>query len=814
MIPNPRRSNRTSWTRINSGNGEYKGNEALFDKFTFFQAASHSSSISRLGELSRYLIGSTRWVVCAALGWHLWIGSTAFADNVTILFPVELTEQGNAIPGITDATGGSLNGYLIRLGTFGNSASTVASNLIGFTTKSEILQKLEDQFTPYTSFNFSEDFLTAGTGFYPQDPENNPQPSMGASLLGKPIDMILSNGDSSQIMIVRMKNSKFFDNANGSVGVFSTRGDLSGNRVTEFQWAPDKVDLLMGFYDRVANIFQTAVVAGGASQITSPLSQTNTSGSAFSYQITANNGADRFFATTNTNSSNPLTSTNLPSWASINTNTGLINFTTNSVSGSYAIRLVASNSLTTSVATNTLSLVLQSSSLTFTTTTNEVSCTAGVQIPSFTFVSTGVSPTYNTSDNLHGLTISTNGVLSGTPITPGTNSVTVQATSGGQSGTTTFTLAVAEPTISVPSGSLTGGQIVTVAGTARTIPLAITPGFTSLSGSVTTPYDGVSFDGNNLVVSAGALPLPRGTTSFPLTLRAARSVGASTVTATTSVPLRIVAPTPTRIVGATSFEVDVGEPFSTTILTDAGSYASLVSLNNAPPTLSYFSSGVVSGTDNSTTLPFEYLATVVFDSQGLYEGGGIFTANVIFRLRNLNAPLITSRNRCIGGINRTLTYAIEADNNPSRYEIIGTLPPGLKVTDSGRSIQGKPTAAGNYPLVLKAYNSRRPGSTDPLDEQLGSGDLRLVISDSGPAVSTPVASINNMTVGMVHNKTPFITTDGGMRLFAIGLPTGLFLDEHDGTLSGTNTASGTFNVTIYLMNGSGWTIKQMTLKVK
>ena len=71
-----------------------------------------------------------------------------------------------------------------------------------------------------------------------------------------------------------------------------------------------------------------------------------------------------------------------------------------------------------------------------------------------------------------------------------------------------------------------------------------------------------------------------------------------------------------------------------------------------------------------------------------------------------------------------------------------------------------------------------------------------------------------MTVGMVHNKTPFIATDGGMRLFALGLPTGLALDENDGTLSGTNTASGTFNVTLYLMNGSGWTIKQMTLKVK
>ena len=207
--------------------------------------------------------------------------------------------------------------------------------------------------------------------------------------------------------------------------------------------------------------------------------------------------------------------------------------------------------------------------------------------------------------------------------------------------------------------------------------------------------------------------------------------------------------------------------------------------------------------------------TVVANSTEIYEGGGILTTNVIFRLRNLNAPIITSSNRCIGGINRTLEYEIKTDKYARRHEFIGTLPPGLTVTGPlGQTIKGKPTTPGKYPLVLKAYNDRRPGSTNPLDEQWGIADLILVISGSEPAFSTPVASINNMTVGMTHTKTPFITTDGGMRLFAIGLPTGLTLDEHDGTLSGANTASGIFNVTLYLMSGSGWTIKQTTLNVK
>ena len=775
----------------------------------FFKPKTRSSLIGRLFNPCLPL-----GVFFLALGVFLITGVTTSADVVTIYFPAELSQNS----GFTEKTGSSLSGYLIRVGTFGNAPSTVASDWVGLTTTGSILAKIEEQFTPYDSFNFSENFLTAGTAFYPPDPEDPVPPAIGANLRGKPIDIVFYNNavasSASQILIVRMNTALQIDDSDLSAGVFNTGANLGGSRETVFSLTADRVDLLWGFYNSADDVFQTAVLAGGANQITSSLTQTNTVGSEATYQITANNGADRFFATTNTGSVD-LTQTNLPVGFSISTNTGVITAATNAVAGTNTIRLVASNSLTTSVATNTLTWVLQASSLTFTTTTSLISGTAGVAISNFTFVSTGTSPSYTVaSGDLRGLSLSTSGVLSGIPTSVGTNDVTIQATAGGQSGSTTFTLAVAEPTISVPSGSLTGGQIVLVAGTARTIPLTITPGFTSLSGSVTTPYDGVSFDGNNLVVSASALPLPRGTTSFPLTLRAARSVGASTVTATTSVPLRIVAPTPTRIVGATSFEVDVGQPFSTTILTDAGSYASLVSLNNAPPTLSYSSFGVISGTDNSTTLPFEYLATVVFDSQSLYEGGGILTANVIFRLRNLNAPIITSRNRCIGGINRTLEYGIIAENNPSRYEIIGTLPPGLTITDSGRKIQGKPTTQGNYPLILKAYNALRPGSTDPLDEQAGIADLILVISGSGPAVSTPIASISNMTVGMVHNKTPFIATDGGMRLFALGLPTGLVLDENDGTLSGTNTASGTFNVTIYLMNGSGWTIKQMTLKVK
>ena len=357
--------------------------------------------------------------------------------------------------------------------------------------------------------------------------------------------------------------------------------------------------------------------------------------------------------------------------------------------------------------------------------------------------------------------------------------------------------------------------------------MIIPAGFTVDSYTLEPAIPGVSYSAGNLLISSMAAPFAKGITkeSLTLTLRLASGMNGATITASLTFDLRLEAPTPRLLTTAGPFEVNVGEDYTLQLLTDVSTFCpnqNIAIVGTLPVGLVNNSArlrktGLITGKNTSTTLPWEFPVNVVVDTSTFYEGGGTLTVPVIFRLRNLNAPIITSRNRCIGGINRTMEYEIKAENQPipSRFEFIGNLPPGLTVAGPlGQTIKGKPTTPGNYPLVLKAYNERRPGSTDPLDKQAGIADLILVISGSGPAVSTPVASINNMTIGMIHNKTPFITTDGGMRLFAIGLPTGLTLNEHDGTLSGTNTASGIFNVTLYLMNGSGWTIKKTTLNVK
>lgn len=583
--------------------------------------------------------------------------------------------------------------------------------------------------------------------------------------------------------------------------------------------------------------------AAGYGQITSPLTQTNTVGSEATYQITANNGADRFFATTNTGSID-LTQTNLPAGFSISTNTGVITVATNTVAGTNTIRLVASNSVTTSVATNTLTWVLQASSLTFTTTTNLISGTAGVAISNFTFVSTGTSPTYTADGNLRGLSLSTNGVLSGIPTSVGTNNVTIQASAGGQSGATTFSLAVGAPTISVPAGELTGGQIVHTAGTARTVTLSKTAGFTDLEGELelSPAIDGVTFTGTDLVIAADALPLLEGSDDITLTLTASRAVGGTTVSASTTVPLRIVAPVPVWQMPANP-EVVVGESFSLQLQTSQSSFLNNQEIRNLdplPPDLALSAAGLISGVNRSTSSPDTYETRFVADTTA-YKGGGVYTSPPItFTLRN-SLPVISSASRAYAGVlSHKFKYELKTSGeNHVDSEILGVLPPGVVSRKSGEGnstiiLEGYPTASGIYKNVLVAKNYLRPGDTSTLQETSMELVTRVFGTDTPVKQELNSASLTTLVRGVaIDTNTPLRLTSGALSegTYVVAssksfrpisrlndqryefLP-GILLDPFTGIISGTPTTSGTFQVTVSFMNARKIEKTTVTLKVQ
>jgi hypothetical protein len=590
------------------------------------------------------------------------------------------------------------------------------------------------------------------------------------------------------------------------------------------------------------NTFRLSLAAGYG-QITSPLAQTNPVGAVSTYQILANNGADRFFATTNTGSID-LTLTNLPAGFSIATNTGVITAATNALPSTNTIRLVASNSVTASVATNTLTWTLQASSLTFTSTITNLIATAGVAISNFTFVSTGTSPTYTADGNLHGLSFSTNGVLSGIPNSVGTNDVTITSSAGGQNGASVFSLAVAAPTTSVPAGELTGGQIVHTAGTARTVTLSKSAGFTDLTGEVSPSNSGVTFNGTDLVIAADAAPQLAESADPVLTLTALKRVDDKTISASTTVALKIVAPIPSWQIAANSVEVVMGENFSLQLQTDQSNFLNLMQITRLDPLpdgLGVTTAGLIQGT-TATTITSDRFETRFVADTGRYKGGGRYTSPPITFLPRNTPPVISSPNRVLAGVKlHRVTYSLATSNNTHvDSEILGLLPPGITSRKGGNGgkdivLDGFPTAPGIYTNTLVAKNYLRPGNTNNLQETSMELVFRIFDKSSPITQSLNPASLTTLRKGVpIDTNTPLrLTADvlaDGTYVIANSksfrpisfdpadaryefLP-GILLDPMTGIISGTPRASGTFSVNVSFMNARKIEKRTVTLIVQ
>jgi PKD repeat protein len=186
-------------------------------------------------------------------------------------------------------------------------------------------------------------------------------------------------------------------------------------------------------------------LAGPKPVITSPTTATGQVGVAFSYQITASNG--------------PIISynaTGLPAGLSVNTSTGLISGTP-TTAGTYSVTISATNSSGTGSATLTLTIKPPPPVITSATT---ASGTVGIAF-SYQITATNNPTSFNATGLPGGLTVNTTtGVISGTPTTAGTYTVTISATNAGGTGSATLTLTVVNPPPPVITSATTAtGQV-------------------------------------------------------------------------------------------------------------------------------------------------------------------------------------------------------------------------------------------------------------------------------------------------------------------------------------------------------------------
>ncbi len=381
-----------------------------------------------------------------------------------------------------------------------------------------------------------------------------------------------------------------------------------------------------------------------------------------------------------------------------------------------------------------------------------------------------------------GLTLASNGTLSGTPTAGGSFAFTVMATDAFSStGTLAYTLTVGAPTITISPASLPGGNIG--AAYSQTI----------LASGGTAPY--------RFGVKAGALPpgitlatdgtlsgTPTAIGPFNVTIEATdSSTGAGPYSSTQTYTLLIGAPAITLSPG-TLPAISIGTAYNQTITATGGTgpYSYTVSSGAAPTGIALLGDGTLSGTaTRSGSFSFTVKATDALGSIGVQVYAVV-----------VGAPTITFSPASLAAGETGVAYNQPVTANggtaPYTYSLAsGTLPAGITLATDG-TLSGTPTASGTFNITIRATDST-VGTGAPFSATKA---YTLVIG--APTITLSPATLPSASTGTAYSQT--LIASGGVSPYGFTvnsgtLPVGLNLAAN-GTLSGTPTASGnaTFDI--------------------
>ncbi len=298
-----------------------------------------------------------------------------------------------------------------------------------------------------------------------------------------------------------------------------------------------------------------------------------------------------------------------------------------------------------------------------------------------------------------GLSLSSAGVLSGTPTAGGTFNLTVTATdSASKTASQTYTLTVNAPTIallpiSMPSATVGTAYSQTATGSGGTAPFsyALTAG--ALPAGLTLNSGGV------LTGTATAA----GTFNFTITATDS-STGTGPYIGSRAYSLTVAAPTITVSPASLPNATD-GVSYSQSVSAAGGTapYTYAVTAGALPAGTSLSSSGVLSGTPTAAG-SFSFTITATDHS----TGSGPFTGSKAYTL-TVNAPTVTVSLATFPGGTYNSAYSqslsTSGGTSPYSYSVTsGALPSGLTLSSAG-VLSGTPTAAGSFTFTAAATDS-------------------------------------------------------------------------------------------------------------
>ena len=358
------------------------------------------------------------------------------------------------------------------------------------------------------------------------------------------------------------------------------------------------------------------------------------------------------------------------------------------------------------------------------------------------------------------------GTLSGTPIQPGTYILTMTPhNASGAGATQTIMLYVDEA------------------------PVFTSP--TTAAGSV-----GAAF---SYPTAANASPTSFGATGLPAWLSVNTTTGAISGTPPGSGTF-IFYPTATNVYGTSTQKVVLtvangvsGAPSMTTqtaVGTVGAAFSYPIAATNSPTSYSALSlppgllfnatTGIITGTPTTAGTSMVQIGA----TNALGSASSVLTLTV----NPAAAPVITSCSAITCTPSTVISYQITGTNSPTTFSAVG-LPGGLSLNAATGAITGIPSASST--VTLTATNS------------VGTGTASLAFTvASNSSVPILTSSPTGGGAATLSFSYQVLATNNPTGYTAVGLPPGLTLDPNSGIISGSPTASGTFNVTLYITNST------------
>jgi hypothetical protein len=390
-----------------------------------------------------------------------------------------------------------------------------------------------------------------------------------------------------------------------------------------------------------------------------------------------------------------------------------------------------------------------------------------------------------------GVTLAHTGVISGTPTVSGSFNFTVAVSDSGiptQTRSAALSITVAPTQLAIATATLTAGTD----GTAYSQTLQATGGTPSYTWSVTSGNlpKGLALTAGSGVISG--TPTTSGSFNFTVSV-SDHSSPVQTKSASMSIT---IASKQLLIASSTLASGTDGTAYTQTLLATGGtpSYSWSIVSGNLPTGLALnAASGVISGTPAESGT-FGFTISVSDHSNPAQSKSAALSITIAPTQLSITTSTLVS-----GTESAAYAQTLKVTGGTPSYSwsvTSGSLPTGLALAAGSGIISGTPTASGPFTFTATVSDSSNPGQTT-------SASLSITIASTQLSITT--ATLAAGTDGTAYLQT--LQASGGTPSYSWSitsgsLPGGLTLTAATGAISGTPSASGTFNFTVTINDSS------------